>query len=46
MGVNNPFALIDAVEARRLLGIEPFRRAQPATGCSLLEPLGEPGLPS
>jgi LmbE family N-acetylglucosaminyl deacetylase len=43
MGINNPFALIDAGDARRLLGIEPFRRAEPATGCSLLEPLGVQG---
>jgi LmbE family N-acetylglucosaminyl deacetylase len=41
MGVNNPFVLIDDGEARRLLGVEQFRRAQPATGWSLLEPLGE-----
>ena len=39
MGANNPFAQIDAADAERLLGIEQFRRAEPATGCALLEPL-------
>ena len=39
MGANNPFAQIDDADAERLLGIEQFRRAEPATGCALLEPL-------
>lgn len=42
MGADNPFAQIDVADAERLLGVEQFRRAQPETGCSLLEPLGEP----
>jgi LmbE family N-acetylglucosaminyl deacetylase len=46
MGQNNPFAWIDEADARRLLGIEQFRRAQPHTGTSILEALGEPVLGS
>ena len=46
MGQNNPFAWIDEADARRLLGIEQFRRAQPHTGTSILEALGEPALGS
>jgi LmbE family N-acetylglucosaminyl deacetylase len=42
MGSNNPFAQITGDDAERLLGVEQFRRAQPETGCSLLESLGEP----
>jgi LmbE family N-acetylglucosaminyl deacetylase len=39
MGVDNPFARIDPGEARRLLGVEQFRREAPHTGYSLLEEL-------
>jgi len=42
MGIDNPFTRLDAAEARRWLGTEQFRRLEPQTGCSLLEPLGEP----
>jgi len=43
MGIDNPFARLDPADARRWLGTEQFRRLEPQTGCSLLEPLGEPG---
>ena len=42
MGADNPFGQIGGADAERLLGIEQFRRAQPETGLSLLEPLGHP----
>ena len=42
MGPNNPFSWIDETDARRLLSIEQFRRAEPLRGAALLEPLGEP----
>ena len=41
MGPNNPFVRLDDADARRLLGIEQFRRAEPRTGCSLLERLAD-----
>ena len=37
MGADNPFARIDHDEARRLLGIEQFRREEPQLGYPLLE---------
>ena len=46
MGQNNPFTWIDDASARRLLGIEQFRRAQPQSGPSILEALGDPVLGS
>ena len=48
MGANNPIAWIDEDEARRLLGVEHFRRAplDAATPDSLLERLGEPTVKS
>ena len=42
MGVDNPFMRLDPADARRWLGTEQFRRLEPQTGCSLLEPFGEP----
>ena len=43
MGPNNPFARIDAAQARRLLGFELFRRAPTESGwSSIIEQLGEP----
>jgi LmbE family N-acetylglucosaminyl deacetylase len=42
MGLKNPIAWLDEADARRLLGIEQFRRARPHTGQSVLEVLGEP----
>jgi LmbE family N-acetylglucosaminyl deacetylase len=43
MGPNNPFARIDAAQARRLLGFELFRRAPTDSGwASIIEQLGEP----
>jgi N-acetyl-1-D-myo-inositol-2-amino-2-deoxy-alpha-D-glucopyranoside deacetylase len=42
MGNNNPFARIDEADARRLLGVEQFRRARPRAGHSLLEQLADP----
>jgi N-acetyl-1-D-myo-inositol-2-amino-2-deoxy-alpha-D-glucopyranoside deacetylase len=42
VGAGNPFATIDGAAARRLFGVEQFRRARPHHGCSLLEPFGEP----
>jgi LmbE family N-acetylglucosaminyl deacetylase len=39
MGQDNPFAWLDEADARRCLGVEQFRRAQPETGTSLLEPI-------
>jgi LmbE family N-acetylglucosaminyl deacetylase len=43
MGPTNPFARIDANQARRWLGVEPFRRAPMATSrAGVLEELGEP----
>ena len=41
MGTDSPFARLDPTDARRWLGAEQFRRLDPGTGCSLLEPLGE-----
>ena len=41
MGADNPFARLAPADARRLLGIEQFRRLEPQTGCSLLEELGK-----
>jgi LmbE family N-acetylglucosaminyl deacetylase len=41
VGVTNPFTRIDEADARRLLGVELFRRARPHSGSSLLEPFGE-----
>ena len=46
MGADNPFMRLDPADARRWLGTEQFRRLAPQTGCSLLEPFGEPGLES
>jgi LmbE family N-acetylglucosaminyl deacetylase len=46
MGVDNPFTRLDPAAARRWLGTEQFRRLEPQTGCSLLEPFGQPGLVS
>jgi hypothetical protein len=37
---------LDPADARRWLGTEQFRRLEPQTGCSLLEPFGESGLES
>ncbi len=43
MGPNNPFARIDAAQARRLLGFELFRRAPTdSSWSSIIEQLGEP----
>ena len=43
MGPNNPFARIDAAQARRLLGFELFRRAPTDSKWdSIIEQLGEP----
>ena len=42
MGTDNPFMRLDPADARRWLGTEQFRRLEPQTGCSLLEPFGEP----
>ena len=42
VGANNPFARIDEDDARRLLGMEQFRRARPRSGEPLLEPIGQP----
>lgn len=46
VGTDNPFARLSPTDARRWLGTEQFRRLEPQTGCSLLEPLGEPRLVS
>jgi LmbE family N-acetylglucosaminyl deacetylase len=42
VGTDSPFTRIDESEARRLFGVELFRRARPHAGSSLLEPLGVP----
>jgi LmbE family N-acetylglucosaminyl deacetylase len=43
MGLHNPFAWIDSIDARRCLGRELFRRAPFATARTpILERLGEP----
>jgi hypothetical protein len=43
VGPNNPFARIDAAQARRLLGFELFRRAPTDSAwTSIIEQLGEP----
>lgn len=46
VGTDNPFTRLSPADARRWLGTEQFRRLEPQTGCSLLEPLGEPRLVS
>jgi LmbE family N-acetylglucosaminyl deacetylase len=42
LGPTNPFARIDAAEARRWLGVEHFRRDPDSPAASVLERLGEP----
>jgi LmbE family N-acetylglucosaminyl deacetylase len=42
MGTNHPFARIGEANARRWLGIEQFRRAEPQTGGAVLEMLADP----
>jgi LmbE family N-acetylglucosaminyl deacetylase len=42
LGVDNPFVRLDDADARRLLGIEQFRRARPHAGRPLLEQIGDP----
>jgi len=42
MGRNNPLSWLGEADARRLLGVELFRRARPHSGQSFLEAFGEP----
>jgi LmbE family N-acetylglucosaminyl deacetylase len=46
MGIDNPFARLDAADARKWLGTEYFRRLEPHTGSAVLELLGQPGFVS
>ncbi len=44
MGTDSPFERLDPADARQWLGTEHFRRLEPHTGYSLLEPIGVRGL--